>query len=157
MSRRLRQTIGDSLFKHVTRGAAVGVLLLLAAILVELTASAWPAITHFKLGFLLSGNWNPVTSEYGALSSIFGTLVSTIIAIVIAVPLSLVIALFLVELVPKAVSKPIGYAIELLAAVPSIVYGMWGLFVFAPFMADHVHPDAHGRSFEEGQKTQRIL
>ena len=131
---------GDHLYKIVTVGAAAFVLILMAGLMLELIANSWPSIQKFGLGFLTSTSWNPVTEEFGAASSMFGTLVSTIIAMVIAVPLSLLIALFLVELAPPAISKPVGYAIELLAAVPSIIFGMWGLFVFAPFMADHVQP-----------------
>ena len=131
---------GDRIFFYVTRSSAVLVVLLLAAVVVSLTINAAPSMAKFGLAFITSNTWNPVESEFGALSSIFGTLVSTAVAVVIAVPLSLIIALFLVELVPPAVSKPIAYAIELLAAVPSIVYGMWGLFAFAPYMADHVQP-----------------
>ncbi len=132
--------LGDIVFFHATRTSSLLAVILLISIVIALASNSILGIERFGLGFLYTDKWNPVTSEYGALSSIFGTLVSTAIAIVIAVPLSLIIALFLVELVPPSVSKPIGYAIELLAAVPSIVYGMWGLFAFAPFMADHVQP-----------------
>jgi phosphate transport system permease protein len=106
----------------------------------ELYDLSKPSIEKFGAGFLISKEWNPVTQEFGAASSIFGTLVSTLIAMILAVPLSVVIALFLVELAPPFLSKVVGNAIELLAAIPSIIYGMWGLFVFAPFMADHVQP-----------------
>lgn len=132
--------IGDRIFSHVTRTSALMVVVLLLGIVVALVVNSAPSIAKFGAAFITTNKWNPVTSEFGALSSIFGTLVSTSIAVVIAVPLSLVIALFLVELVPPWVAKPVGYAVELLAAVPSIVYGMWGLFAFAPFMADHVQP-----------------
>jgi phosphate transport system permease protein len=138
--RRTSQQLGDAVFVHATRLAALSIILILGAILIELTYASRETIYRFGVGFLTTNLWNPVTGEFGALSSIFGTLISTAIAIAIAVPLSLVIALFLVELVPSYISKPIGYAIELLAAVPSIVYGMWGLFAFAPFMANTVQP-----------------
>jgi phosphate transport system permease protein len=98
------------------------------------------AVAKFGLGFLVSDAWNPVTGDFGGLSSIFGTAASTLIAMLIATPLGLVIALFLVELAPPKLSAFFGSAIELLAAIPSIIYGMWGLFVFAPFMANHVQP-----------------
>jgi len=114
--------------------------LVMLAIGVDLISSSLPAIKKFGLGFLFSADWNPVAQEFGAASSIFGTLVSTLIAMAIAVPLSLAIALFLVELAPPKVSRPMGTMIELLAAIPSIIYGMWGLFVFAPFMARYVQP-----------------
>lgn len=132
--------IGDILYSALTRGAAVLVILLSIGIVLSLTGNSWPAIQKFGAYFLADTTWNPVEFEFGALSSIAGTLISTIIAMVIAVPLSVIIAFFLVELAHPVLSKPIGYAIELLAAVPSIIYGMWGLFVFAPFMADHIQP-----------------
>lgn len=112
----------------------------MAGILIELIRNSLPSLERFGLGFLVSTAWNPVTENYGALSAVYGTAVSTLIAMLIAVPLGLVIALFLVELAPPKLSAFFGNAIELLAAVPSIIYGMWGLFIFAPFMADYVQP-----------------
>ena len=108
--------------------------------MVTLAWKALPAVRAFGAGFLWSGAWNPVTGAYGALSSIYGTLASTLIALLLAVPLSLAIAFFLVELAPPVVSRPVGVAIELLAAVPSIIYGMWGLFVFAPLISRYLQP-----------------
>ena len=131
---------GDSAFRWVTLISAMFVPLVMLAIGVELVRSSWPALKTFGPGFLISNDWNPVTQSFGAASSIFGTLVSTLIAMVIAVPLSLAIALFLVELAPPKVSRTVGTMIELLAAIPSIIYGMWGLFIFAPFMAHYVQP-----------------
>lgn len=131
---------GDIAFRWITAACAVLVLLLVAAILFELVRNSTLSLEAFGLDFLWTTSWNPAKGTFGALSSIFGTLVSTALAMLIAVPLSLVIALFLVELAHPALSKPVGTAIELLAAIPSIIYGMWGLFVFAPFMADHVQP-----------------
>lgn len=130
----------DPIFRGVTLSGSLVVLAAVAGILLVLIQGALPALDKFGAGFLFSQEWNPVTHEYGALSSVYGTLVSTLIAMLIAVPLSLVIALFLVELAPPGISRLVGGAIELLAAIPSIIYGMWGLFVFAPFMADHVQP-----------------
>jgi len=130
----------DPIFRWVTLGGSLVVLIVVAGILLTLVQGALPSIDKFGVGFLFSQEWNPVTHEYGALSSVYGTLISTLIAMVIAVPLSLVIALFLVELAPPGISRLVGGAIELLAAIPSIIYGMWGLFVFAPFLADHVQP-----------------
>jgi phosphate transport system permease protein len=127
-------------FKWLTIFLAGLVPLLMGAILVELVRHSWPALQRFGWGFLVSQSWNPVTQEFGAASSIFGTLVSTAIAMLLAVPLSLAIALFLVELAPPGLSRLVGGLIELLAAIPSIIFGMWGLFVFAPFMADYVQP-----------------
>ncbi|MFO8070813.1 MAG: phosphate ABC transporter permease subunit PstC [Polyangia bacterium] len=132
--------LGDRVYRLIATGSAAVVIILMIGLFVELVANSWPAIEEFGADFLVTNAWNPVEHEYGAASSIFGTVVSTLIAMLIAVPLSLVIALFLVELAPPVVSRPVGYAIELLAAVPSIIFGMWGLFVFAPFMADHVQP-----------------
>ena len=130
----------DAAFRVLTRGCSLLVPLILAGIFVGLVGYSLPAIKKFGAGFLVGANWNPVTQQFGAASSIFGTVVSTVIAMVIAMPLSLAIAFFLVELAPPAVSRVVGLVIELLAAIPSIIYGMWGLFVFGPFMATHVQP-----------------
>ncbi len=131
---------GDHLFRWVTIGSALVVPLLIIGLFYSLTDLSWLSIKHFGLKFIFSSAWNPVKQDFGALSSIYGTLVSTAIAMILAVPLSLAISLFLVELVPPAVGRVVGGAIELLAAIPSIIFGMWGLFVFAPYMADHVQP-----------------
>lgn len=130
----------DLLFRSLTSAAAGFFLLLMAGFFVELVWGSRLSLERFGAGFLASAAWNPVKEDFGALSSIAGTLITTAIAMLLAVPLASVIALFLVELAPPALSKPVGTAIELLAAVPSIIYGMWGLFVFAPYMADHVQP-----------------
>ena len=131
---------GDTAFRWVTVVSAMFVPLVMIAIGVELVHSSLPALKKFGLGFLVSEDWNPVLQSFGAASSIYGPLVSTLIDMVIAVPLSLAIALFLVELAPPKISRTVGTMIELLAAIPSIIYGMWGLFVFAPFMAHYVQP-----------------
>jgi phosphate transport system permease protein len=131
---------GDRTFRWLTFGCSLLVPLVMLAIGLQLLHASWPALQQFGWRFFVSQEWNPVLNEFGALSSIFGTLVSTLIAMVIAVPLSLAIALFLVELAPPKVSHTVGTLIELLAAVPSIIYGMWGLFIFAPFMAHYVQP-----------------
>jgi len=130
----------DQIFFFLTASCGVIILLVMIGIFVELVRGSLPALLRFGPGFLISSAWNPVTKEFGAASGIFGTLVSTLIAMLIALPLSVVIALFLVELAPPRLSRPIGNAVELLAAIPSIIYGMWGLFVFAPFMSKHVQP-----------------
>ncbi len=130
----------DLLFRGLATAAGVLILLVTVGVFFGLVRGSSLSLEKFGLGFLFSQEWNPVTGEYGALSSIFGTLVSTALAMVIAVRLSLAIALFLVELAPPWLARPVGLAIELLAAIPSIIYGMWGLFVFAPFMAEHVQP-----------------
>jgi phosphate transport system permease protein len=130
----------DASFRAVTALSAGVIVAAMAGIIVELVHNSHLSLSRFGFGFLVSSAWNPVTEQYGALSSIFGTLMSTVIAMVIAIPLSLMIALFLVELAPPLLGKLAGQGIELLAAVPSIIFGMWGLFSFAPFMADHVQP-----------------
>lgn len=128
----------DRIFAWAARGAAVLTLGLLIAIIVSLTISAWPAISSSGLGFLTSAEWDPVQNKYGGLVMIYGTLATSIIALIIAVPVSFGIALFLTELSPTWLKRPLGTAIELLAAVPSIVYGMWGLLVFGPILATYV-------------------
>ncbi|MCE5314951.1 MAG: phosphate ABC transporter permease subunit PstC [Armatimonadota bacterium] len=135
-----RKRTANKLFRSIAAACAATLLLLAVGIIFELWRNSQMAIHKFGPGFLTSTVWNPVTGEFGALSSIYGTVVSTLIALIIATPMSLVVALFLVELAPKRLSGFFGTAIELLAAIPSIIYGMWGLFVFAPFMADHVQP-----------------
>jgi phosphate transport system permease protein len=130
----------DGLFKNVTRLSAFIVFAMVVAILVSLWLGALPALHKFGAGFLTSTEWNPVSEEFGALPAIFGTLVTSAIAMLIGVPVSFGIALFITELSPQWLKRPIATAIELLAAIPSIIYGMWGLFVFAPLFADHVQP-----------------
>ena len=128
----------DRLFGLAARAAALITLSLLAAILVSLLVGAWPAIEKYGLGFLTNSVWDPVSNEYGGLVMIYGTIATSLIALVIAVPVSFGIALFLTELSPSWLKRPLGTAIELLAAVPSIVYGMWGLLVFGPILATYV-------------------
>ena len=128
----------DRLFGWVAMGAALLTLGLLVAILGSLVVGAWPAITKYGLGFLTSTTWDPVTEDFGGLVMIYGTLATSIIALIIAVPVSFGIALFLTELSPAWLKRPLGTAIELLAAMPSIVYGMWGLLVFGPILATYV-------------------
>ena len=128
----------DRAFSVLAHGAAWLTLLLLAGILVSLFVGAAPAIREFGLGFFTSTEWDPVQERFGGLVMIYGTLMTSIIALVIAVPVSFGIALFLTELSPRWLKRPLGVAIELLAAVPSIVYGMWGLLVFGPILATYV-------------------
>jgi phosphate transport system permease protein len=135
-----RQAVLDLLFRNVTRLAAFTVLALLAAIIGSLIVGSMPAIHAFGFGFITSTEWNPVTDKYGAFIPIIGTLVTSGIALVIAIPVSFGIAIFLTELSPKWLRRPLGIAVELLAGIPSIIYGMWGLFIFAPLFADHVEP-----------------
>ena len=130
--------MADRLFGWLAKGAAYLTLGLLVAILASLVVGAWPAIERFGLGFLTSSVWDPVKNEYGGLVMIYGTLATSFIALLIAVPVSFGIALFLTELSPAWLKRPLGTAIELLAAVPSIVYGMWGLLVFGPILSTWV-------------------
>ncbi|MEO8012659.1 MAG: phosphate ABC transporter permease PstC, partial [Polaromonas sp.] len=133
-----RSPLPDRIFGWAALAAALLTLGLLIAILVSLIIGAWPAISKYGLGFLTSSVWDPVKNEYGGLVMIYGTLATSFIALLIAVPVSFGIALFLTELSPAWLKRPLGTAIELLAAVPSIVYGMWGLLVFGPILATYV-------------------
>jgi len=133
-----RSPLPDQIFGWLALSAALLTLGLLLAILIALVIGAWPAISKYGLGFLTSSVWDPVQNEYGGLVMIYGTLATSFIALLIAVPVSFGIALFLTELSPAWLKRPLGTAIELLAAVPSIVYGMWGLLVFGPILATYV-------------------
>ena len=130
----------DALFRQVTRVVAALVLALLVSIVVALGVAAAPALRAFGPAFFFTDVWNPVARQFGALAPIYGTLATSAIALLIGVPVSFGIALFLTEMCPAALRRPLGTAVEMLAAIPSIIYGMWGLFVFAPFFADHVQP-----------------
>jgi phosphate transport system permease protein len=130
--------VADRIFGWLAKAAALFTLGMLLAILVSLTISAWPAIDKYGLGFLASTTWDPVKEEFGGLVMIYGTLMTSLIALLIAVPVSFGIALFLTELSPSWLKRPLGTAIELLAAIPSIVYGMWGLLVFSPLLSTYV-------------------
>lgn len=135
-----RQRFQDFLFHKITLGFALLVLLMLAGIIASLVVGAAPALREFGPGFLTTIEWDPVNDKYGALIAIAGTLMTSFIALLVAFPVSFGIALFLTEICPAWLKRPLGTAVELLAGVPSIIYGMWGLFVFAPFFADHVQP-----------------
>jgi phosphate transport system permease protein len=142
-----RLRLSDTIFFNLTRGAAVLVLVILSGVIAALIHGSALAFQTFGLDFLFQQSWNPVTEKFGAVAPIYGTIVTSIIAMVIAVPLGLLIALFLTELCPTWLRRPIGIAIELLAGIPSIIYGIWGLFVLAPFLQVHVQPlliDAFG-------------
>jgi len=128
----------DTVFSLLAHGAAILTLLLLAGIIVSLVIGAAPAIREYGLSFLWRSEWDPVKDQYGGLVMIYGTLATSAIALLIAVPVSFGIALFLTELSPNWLRRPLGVAIELLAAVPSIVYGMWGLLVFSPVLSEYV-------------------
>jgi phosphate transport system permease protein len=136
--RRLRSR--DTGFRYLTRAAAVLVLLLLGGILLSLVQGALPAFHAFGFNFLVTSSWNPVTEVFGALPAIYGTIITSFIAMLIAIPVGLMIAFFLTELCPAWLRSPIGIAVELLAGIPSIIYGIWGLFIFAPFLQAHIEP-----------------
>jgi phosphate transport system permease protein len=135
-----RQRLGERIFRGATLAAAVLVLLLLGGVTIALIRGAWPALAHFKLEFLTRQIWNPVTEKFGALAPIYGTVVTSLIAMAVAIPLSFGISIFLTELCPAWLKRPVGTAVELLAAVPSIIFGIWGMFVFAPILQRHVQP-----------------
>lgn len=135
-----KQLIYERIFRFATFAAAILVLLILGGVTVSLVVGAWPAIRHFGFSFVTREIWNPVTDEYGALAPIYGTIVTSLIAMALAVPTGFGIALFLTELCPPWLKRPIGVAVELLAAVPSIIFGIWGLFVLAPILQRHVQP-----------------
>jgi phosphate transport system permease protein len=136
--RRLRAS--DITFKFLTRAAAITVLVLLSGTLLSLVIGSVPAFRAFGFSFITTEVWNPVTEQFGALAPIYGTLITSFIAMLIAVPVGIMIAFFLTELCPKMLRRPIAIAIELLAGIPSIIYGIWGLFVFAPFVQKYIQP-----------------
>ncbi|MHB2168672.1 phosphate ABC transporter permease subunit PstC [Alsobacter sp. R-9] len=131
---------GDTVFRWLTLAAAVAVLLLLGGVILSLVRGAWPIFAEYGFGFVTSFGWNPVNDRFGAASPILGTLVTSVIALMLAVPVGIGIAIFLTELCPMPLRRPIGTAIELLAGIPSIIYGIWGLFVFAPFLQATLQP-----------------
>jgi len=130
----------DTAFHLLTLAAAWTVLILLGGVIASLILGSMPAIKAFGLNFLSTEAWNPVTEKFGAMAPVYGTVVTSLIAMAIAVPSALGIAIFLTELCPFRLRKPVGIAIELLAGIPSIIYGIWGLFVFAPFLQEHIQP-----------------
>ncbi len=128
---------GDIIFGALVKLAALITLLLLGGIIFSLIIASWPSIEKWGFAFLWNKEWDPQAEKFGALVPIYGTIVTSVIALIIAVPVSFGIAVFLTELAPNWLKRPVGMAIELLAAIPSIVYGMWGLFVFAPLFAQY--------------------
>lgn len=130
----------DKVFHNTTLLFALLVFSIMFGILITLFVSSLPALKQFGPGFFTSDAWNPVTIDFGGLVPIYGTIVTALIAMLIGIPVSFGIAMFITELAPAWVKRPLGIAIELLAGIPSIIYGMWGLFVFAPFFADHIQP-----------------
>ena len=135
-----RQLVLERIFRSATMAAAMLVLVILGGVFISLVHGAWPALKHFGFAFVTREIWNPVTDQYGALAPIYGTVVTSLIAMLLAVPAGFGVALFLTELCPPLLKRPIGVAVELLAAVPSIIFGIWGLFVLAPVLQRHVQP-----------------
>jgi phosphate transport system permease protein len=131
---------GDAVFRGLTVFFATLVLVILGGVIISLIYGAWPALSKFGFGFIVNGAWNPVTENFGALAPIYGTLVTSLIAMLIGIPVAFGVALFITELCPKWLKRPLGTMIELLAAIPSIIYGIWGLFVLAPFLQLYVEP-----------------
>ena len=135
-----RFMLAESTFRTATFVAAMLVLVLLGGVILSLVIGSIPAIKQFGFGFLTTQSWNPVTEKFGAIAPIYGTIVTSLIAMAIGIPVSFGIAIFLTELCPYPLRRPIGIAIELLAGIPSIIYGIWGLFVFAPFLQQTLQP-----------------
>ena len=131
---------GDAVFRGLTVFFALVVLIILVGVIISLAYGAWPALHRFGFGFFTTSAWNPVTEKFGALAPIYGTLVTSLIAMLIGIPVAFGVALFITELCPKWLKRPLGTMIELLAAIPSIIYGIWGLFVLAPFIQQYVEP-----------------
>jgi phosphate transport system permease protein len=138
VTRQSRGAAFDPIFRFACLGAATMLLAALAGVVVSLAIGGWPAFAKFGFAFFTTTDWNPVTEVYGAAGPIAGTLITSALALILALPIALGVAIFLVEFCPKAIARPIAIAVELLAGIPSIVYGMWGLFVLAPWFAEHV-------------------
>src|SRR6478672_6023099 len=135
-----RLQLSDSGFRLLTLCSAAAVLVILGGVILSLVLGSLPAIREFGFSFLANQSWNPVTDKFGALAAVYGTLVTSVLAMIIAIPVGIGIAIFLTELCPPSLRRPIGIAIELLAGIPSIIYGIWGLFVLAPFVQQYVEP-----------------
>ncbi|MBK7584924.1 MAG: phosphate ABC transporter permease subunit PstC [Myxococcales bacterium] len=132
--------LGDFLFRSVSGLFAIGLVLALGAMALQMWIAAGPAIDHFGPRFIVGRDWDPVRESFGALPFIYGTLVSSLLALAISVPISLAVAVFLTELAPPWLKAPVSFLVELLAAVPSVIYGLWGIFALAPFLRNHLEP-----------------
>ncbi|MBX3244021.1 MAG: phosphate ABC transporter permease subunit PstC [Acidobacteria bacterium] len=133
-------TKGDKVFHAVVFAAALSIILIVAAVIAVMFQSAIPSMERFGIGFLFGREWKPAQEEFGALPFIFGTVTSSVIALILSIPVSLGIAIFLVEQAPKKLARPIAFMVELLAAIPSVVYGLWGIFVLAPLIREYIGP-----------------
>src|SRR5256886_2181940 len=131
---------GDRIFRLVLRGAAATLVLVVVGMTVEMAVTALPAMRRFGLGFLVTSTWDPVAERFGALPFVYGTLLSSVLALIIAVPLGVGAAIYLSEIAPAWVRAPIAFLVELVAAVPSVVYGLWGIFVLAPLLRIWIQP-----------------
>jgi phosphate transport system permease protein len=131
---------GDAVFRGILFLSALVLLLIVASMIVAMYSNSRLSINEFGWGFLTGREWNPVRKEFGALPFIYGTVMSSVIALIIAVPLSLGVAIFLVEQAPRRIARPVGFLVELLASIPSVVYGLWGIFVLAPFLREYIEP-----------------
>lgn len=138
--RRAAGGAGDAIFRALTFGFALLVLSILGGIIISLIDGALPALRQFGFSFFVGTSWNPVTEKFGALAPIYGTIVTSLIAMLVGIPVAFGVALFITELCPPWLKRPLGTTIELLAAIPSIIYGIWGLFVLAPFIQEYVEP-----------------
>ena len=132
--------LGDVLFQGIAVAASVAATALLGLIVYQVTSDAWPAIQEFGASFIWTEAWDPVKDVYGALTFVYGTVVTSAIALLLATPLSIAIALFLTEIAPRRVAAPIATMVELLAAIPSVVLGLWGILVFGPWVRDTLEP-----------------
>jgi phosphate transport system permease protein len=132
--------LGDTIYRGATTAFAASIPLLLVFIAIEIVAAAWPALSAFGFGFLTSSEWDPSKQVFGAASAIYGTVVSSFVALVIATPLALGVAVFLSEFAPSWLRQPVAFLVDLLAAIPSVVYGLWGIFVLQPILRQHVMP-----------------
>ncbi len=139
-SKARRSVIEDRVFFGLAIASAIFVVIMLIGVLVSLLVGAWPALVQFGPGFVWGSRWSPVKEIFGALSPIYGTVITSIVAMIIGIPVSLGIAVFLTEICPQPLRRPIGVAIELLAGIPSIIYGLWGFFYLAPIMASSIQP-----------------
>jgi phosphate transport system permease protein len=143
--RRLGDRIGDVALRGITVAAALSAVVLLGAIVWKVVALAWPAMSKFGVGFLTSSTWDPVRKHFGALSFIYGTAISSLLALLIAAPLAIAIGLWLSELAPRGLRGVIGSLVEMLAAIPSVVLGLWGILVLGPYLAHHLEPWLHAK------------
>lgn len=132
--------LADKIYRIGLTACAALILVILAAMVIVMTQNSWLSIKQFGFGFLYGQTWDPVKEQFGALPFIYGTIVSSVLAILIATPISVGVAIFLVEQAPKSLARPMGFLVELLAAIPSVVYGLWAIFVLAPFLREYIQP-----------------